>query len=101
MDRYDPWERMEKISEARTSKIVASLKPIVGVLKVSSTPLGADVFLNNKPLGTTPLEKADLDPFADGTVEVRKIGYKPQRQPLTWQGGRSVDLKFELVPQNN
>jgi hypothetical protein len=100
MDRYDPWERDEKVAEARTTKIVASLKPIVGVLRVSSNPIGADVFLNNKPLGTTPLEKTDLDPFVDGTVEVRKIGYKPLRQPLQWQGGRTAELKFELVPQN-
>jgi eukaryotic-like serine/threonine-protein kinase len=95
--QYEPWSQSEPITQAHVS-VVASLKPILGTLKVESNPLGAEVFVNNRSIGLTPLERADLSPFQDGTVEVRKIGFKPQRQALEWKGGRAVSLRFDLPP---
>jgi hypothetical protein len=98
LDQFEAWQREERIPEPRQVKIVASLKPILGTLKVDSSPVGAEVFVNNRSVGVTPLERPDLSPFVDGTVEVRKQGFKPSRQPLEWRGGRQVALNFALQP---
>jgi hypothetical protein len=45
--------------------------------------------------------RADLSPFTDGTIEVRKQGYKPSRLGLKWEGKREARLKVELVPTTN
>jgi hypothetical protein len=97
LDRYESWQREEQFEEARPVKVVASLKPILGSLTVESNPLGAEVFVNNRSVGKTPLVH-ELSPFDDGFVEVRKQGYRPSRQPLEWKGQRQVSLKFELLP---
>jgi serine/threonine protein kinase len=98
LERYQPWQRSEPLSEARDVKIVASLRPILGTLHVDSAPVGAEVFLDNRSLGLTPLVRADMNPFVDGTVEVRKQGHRPSRQALHWEGQREARLRFELTP---
>jgi hypothetical protein len=97
LDRHEPWERSDAVG-ANGGKIIASLKPILGELVVDGTPLGAEVFLNNKSIGVLPLRKGDMDPYADGVVEVRKVGFKPVRRPFTWSGDRRVELRVELLP---
>jgi eukaryotic-like serine/threonine-protein kinase len=98
LPQHEPWERTERLTDTRHVKVVASLRPILGTLHVESTPVGAEVFVNNRSVGLTPLSRSDLSPFVDGTVEVRKQGYRPSRQPLEWKGGREVSLKLELAP---
>ncbi len=97
LEHFEPWQRVETVNAAHTVKVIAALKPILGTLRVLSQPPGAEVFLDNRSLGVTPLEK-DVDPFTDGTIEVRKAGFKPSRQPLTWQGKRESLLNFTLLP---
>jgi hypothetical protein len=97
LDRHEAWQRKEQFEEAKQVKVVASLKQILGSLTVESNPLGAEVFVNNRSVGKTPLVH-ELSPFDDGFVEVRKQGYKPSRQPLEWKGQRKVALQFELQP---
>ncbi len=97
LDRHEPWERGEVVG-AQGGKIIASLRPVLGELVVDSAPLGAEVFLNNKSLGVTPLNKTDMDPYTDGVIEVRKAGFKPVRRPMTWSGQRRVELRVELLP---
>jgi eukaryotic-like serine/threonine-protein kinase len=98
LERHEPWERVEEITAGRHVKVIASLRRVYGTLVVASEPMGAEVFLDNASIGVTPLERADMDPFVAGTIEVRKRGYKPQRQTLTWTAQRSATLRFILEP---
>jgi hypothetical protein len=100
-DEYQPWQRTLTPSEPTDLKMAASLKPILGTLRVDSTPAGAEVFFENRSLGATPLIRTDMNPFVDGTVEVRKQGHRPSRQGLKWDGQRQATLKFELQPTTN
>jgi hypothetical protein len=101
LDRYEPWQRTERLTEPRALKMVASLKPILGTLRVESTPVGAEVFFDNRSLGLTPLVRGDMNPFVDGTIEVRKQGFKPSRQGLKWEGKREARLRLDLAPAAN
>lgn len=49
-----------------------------GILAVRTEPAGADVLLNGKPVGTTPLSERFLEP-GDYQVSIEKSGYR------TWQ----------------
>jgi len=100
-DEYQTWQRTMTPSEPSDLKMAASLKPILGTLRVDSTPAGAEVFFDNRSLGATPLIRTDMNPFVDGTVEVRKQGHRPSRQGLKWEGQRQATLKFELQPTTN
>jgi CRISPR/Cas system-associated exonuclease Cas4 (RecB family) len=98
LDKHDVWERSERVDTAARVKVNAQLKAVRGTLKVDSTPPGAEVLLDNRSIGTTPLERTDLDPFVDGVVEVRRQGYRPKREKLVWAGQRTASLSFELEP---
>jgi hypothetical protein len=98
LERHEVWERGETVTTAPNGKLIASLKPILGELHIESVPLGAEVFLNNKSMGVTPLTRSDMDPFVDGVVEVRKVGFKPVRRPFAWAGQRRIEMRVELLP---
>ena len=101
LERFQSWQRSEPLSDPGDVKLVASLRPILGTLHVESLPVGAEVFFNNRSLGKAPLVRADMNPYVDGTVEVRKQGFRPSRQGLRWEGQREATLKFELQPTSN
>ena len=101
LERYQPWQEVEEVGRAGSVDVVASLKPIRGTLTVLSTPPGAEVLFGSRSLGTTPLVIRDMDPFVDGTIEVRKEGHRPSRQALTWGKALEATLKFELVSSAN
>jgi hypothetical protein len=99
--KHERWTRQEPVAaSARSVKVIASLKPILGKLTVHSTPSGADVFLNNRPVGRTPLVLANVDPFVDTRIEVRQRGHKPAVQSVTWpsQAPYTADLNVVLAP---
>jgi hypothetical protein len=75
--RHEAWTRDEAVPEnTRQVKVIASLKPILGRLVVTSEPTGAEVFLNNRSMGHTPLTLSSVDPFVDSKVEVRLRGHR-------------------------
>ncbi len=47
-------------------------------LNVRSVPTGATVYVNSKPVGTTPLSRELTAGSRDGTVTIVKPGYRPQ-----------------------
>jgi hypothetical protein len=96
LDHYEAWQEDEQPGEGKL-KVIAALKPIVGHLVVTSTPDGAGVFLDNAPFGLTPLDRGGMDPFVDGTIELRKTGYETKRLDLHWDGRREVRLDATLV----
>ncbi len=49
--------------------------PATGHIEVNTDPSGADVSVNGKPAGTTPLKLDDLDIAKETRVTIRKSGY--------------------------
>jgi hypothetical protein len=97
MERYEPWERVEKISlEGGAAKVIAALKPILVTLHVDSIPEGAEVFLNGRSVGRTPLTLTRLDPAVATTIEVRAMGYRPERRDLSWGDRTELRVPFTL-----
>jgi hypothetical protein len=98
-DKHEVW-RGEAIAnpEGRDVLVIASLKAIVGTLEVESDPAGAEVFLDGRSFGRTPLVIGGVDPFAASAVEVRLRGHKPARETITWDEAHRAKLAFRLDP---
>ncbi|MBR1443620.1 MAG: PEGA domain-containing protein, partial [Firmicutes bacterium] len=74
-DEYHDYEEDVKVDKDEI-KIKAELKKIVkkGKLTVSSTPNGADLYVDNSKVGITPVS-VEVD-RGTHTITVRKLGYK-------------------------
>jgi len=77
-------------------KVLAFLPPRTVKLRVTSTPAGADVYLNGALKGRTPIELSDLSPDSATDVEVRLKDYAPEHRSLTWDHGDEQPVDFRL-----
>jgi serine/threonine-protein kinase len=67
-------------------------------LSVSSTPPGAQVFLDGKPAGMTPLEKLRARP-GKRTVRLVKEGFQPWENTVTLKAGVAESMSASLAPR--
>ena len=74
----------------------ATPKPITGILKVDSVPEGADVYVDHKYLGTTPLRVPDLE---QGTHKIGLIrtGYVEWASDVEVTDGKIASVSATLV----
>jgi len=84
----------ELTSDGSTIELV--LPPAFGEIEVSSTPSGAEVFVDDKPVGTTPYRDSQLL-SGDHRIEVRKSMFKPIRRNVVVKDGQSIRESFALV----
>jgi len=80
---------------------VPSVEPamILGVANVSSSPEGADIYIDkNKENATTP---GVIDSLANGrhTIELRKVGYKPFAQDFEIKGGDTFFINHVMIKE--
>lgn len=96
--RYSP-AREEPARLALVRGLLEQAKEHVGTLKLQVEPAKADVYVDDKPIGTTPLE---LDVFIEPgvhTVEAKLTGYDSVRETVEAASGRerTVELKLRLA----
>lgn len=69
------------------------------IIHFTSVPEGADVFINGKKIGQTPIsEKFDRDTFAKSNVQVKLAGYEEQRFILQKQLNKISLINFTFWP---
>ncbi len=78
------------------TKVMAFLRELGAVLAVESIPSGAQVVLNGRVIGRTPLTIDGLEEATARTIELRKKGYRPTRRALTWPDSRKLRLTIKL-----
>jgi uncharacterized protein (TIGR02266 family) len=73
--------------------------PAAPILKVTSSPAGAQVLIDGRELGSTPFVSKEVDPSAPHTITIKKDGYEPNERMvsgLDWSrphGGSPQTLK--------
>lgn len=94
---YNPYSEKVTVKPGQMTSITATLTLLNGVLTVSSSPLGADVYLNGTLIGTTPIEEYPLVP---GTyeLEIVKENYESQTIAVTVEPGESKNITVTLSP---
>jgi hypothetical protein len=72
------------------------LKPSCGAISVTSNPAGADILMNEKLMGVTPAELAELK---DGTytISLKKEGYEDWKDTATVKAGKTVLIKADRL----
>jgi hypothetical protein len=75
----------------------APLPEKTGSIKITSSPSGAEVYLDNEYHGTTP-NTINAVPAGNHTVEVRERGYKTWSQDITVTSGSTASVSPSLVP---
>ncbi len=83
------------MEQAQTTSI--ALEPSWGIVEVSSTPQGAEIWHNNRLLGNTP-KAIELDE-GNQSITLKKAGFKDHQQLLTVTQGETLQLaQVSLIP---
>lgn len=75
----------------------APLPEKTGSIKITSSPLGAEVYMDGEYHGTTP-NTINGVPAGNHTVEIREQGYKTWSQDITVTSGNTASVSPSLVP---
>jgi len=114
------WEQLERWPEAEAALLEAQKRPAnegerreldqelarirarrlegESVLRVESDPPGAEVVLDGRPAGTTPISLRGLK-SGDHVVELRRDGYVSESRRVSIQAGNGDVLRAELKPR--
>lgn len=95
---YETFSRVVDLRGGGTASISTDLRPIrrTGTVSFTSTPSGAEVFLNGRSLGTTPTGSVTLD---EGSYEARYSlpGYQETTVSFSVSGGQTQTVSTELT----
>jgi hypothetical protein len=99
-DGYRSWERSFRLSPRETLSIDADLEavPQTGTVRFESTPSGADVFVDGRFLGTTPLGAREYRP-GRYDVDIELDGYRPERTTFRVEAGERRTVSVTLQPR--
>ncbi|MEA3286463.1 MAG: PEGA domain-containing protein, partial [Candidatus Marinimicrobia bacterium] len=84
------------ISDGVETKINAILIPAFGWLNLSSNPTGAQVLIDGRDMGTTPIEGYRL-PSGNYVLSVRTEYYKEYQQMITVEDGKTLTQDVALL----
>jgi len=100
LDGYRVFETTLRLSPGESRRVSADLErvPTTGTLRFESNPDGADVFVNGRFEGTTPIVAREFQP---GTYDVsfERSGYTPERRTVTVRRGESQTVSVRLSPR--
>jgi hypothetical protein len=91
---FDTLRKHVQLSDGEPFHLQAALQRSRVMLRVASTPAGAQVAINGKPVGKTPLA-VEIDAAAQATVLLQMKGYRPYRTNLVPSATR--EIAAELV----
>jgi hypothetical protein len=99
MKGYEPHEESFTVAQAEGGEIKRRvfLKKQLGVLQLTSTPPGAEVYMDGKYLGETPLKPQKLDREKNEIMLIlRKEGFQDEKVVLTWGDLTTLDHEVKL-----
>ena len=83
---------------AKPAEAAAAVPP---VLKITSSPAGAEVVIDGVPVGSTPFSSKEIDPSGTHAITVKKDGFETHERMISgsdWARGRggAQSLKFNV-----
>ena len=92
---YESQERSVRLGRGQQQSLNIALKPRLGRIRVMSRPAGAEVLVNGKAAGSTPI---DLDlPSTEHTLELRLEGYVADSRQVIPQPAYPQEIAIELL----
>jgi serine/threonine protein kinase len=97
LDRYRFWEGSTAVMGGQVARVATALQMNSGTLEIRSSPDGAEVTVNGKTAGRTPLTLPDLAPGTLYEIVLNREGYEPWTGTAKIFGGRSEVVNAALV----
>ena len=92
---YESQERTVRLGRGQQQSLSIALKPRLGRIRVMSRPAGAEVLVNGKSAGSTPI---DLDlPSTEHTLLLRLEGYEAHSRQIIPQPAYPQEIAVELL----
>ncbi len=93
---YAPLTKKVVAAKGKVTDVTLSIEAVAGVLSVESDLMGAEVWVNDKRVGVTPLRDVEVAP---GPVEVRvrKESHRDASEVLTMRAGKDYTLSLTPV----
>ena len=96
---YETYSQNVEIAKNESKDIqIPSLNPVYATLNIAYRPIGSEVLLDGKPVGTTPLVLNDVT-AADHTVIIRKAGYEPVTKDISLKANQTEELTGQLTEE--
>jgi uncharacterized protein (TIGR02266 family) len=94
-------EKTEKTAEAAKPPETPPPPAAPPVLKITSSPSGAEVTIDGVPAGVTPFSSKEVEPGGTHTISLKKEGFEPQERMISgsdWSRGKGgvQSLKFNI-----
>lgn len=86
-----------ELKEGETKDLKRLLKPRFGYLTVSSMPLGGSVYLDNKLIGTSPIEKREIESIRH-TLKVQVPMYHDYSEEFRMKDGETKTVSSTMKP---
>lgn len=86
----------------RASSVRADLESLArrtASISVETQPPGAELFIDGRSFGTTPLPEPLVVDVGERRLELKLPGHQPQARTLSLAGGDSRQARFELQPE--
>jgi len=96
--RFETYYGVLNIREGEMGKTEYNLIPSAGVVKISTNPDNADIYIDGIYKGKSPIFVFDLI-SGNHTVEIRKEMYTPYMTSFTLEPDQSADLVYDLAAQ--
>ena len=95
---YEPWKRTVVIPrDKHQEKLDVKLKAKPAKLLLVTTPVGAEVMLNNERKGKTPLIIDDIDPTTAQTIELQLRGYQIRSEKIWCRPEDDLVREYVLI----
>jgi hypothetical protein len=98
LDGYEAVEQERTIRANETLLFAPELRKAKAMLKVTTTPDGAQVSLKGRLLGETPLVRNDLESAKAAELVITKAGYEPYKQKIQLVAGKTIEVVQTLKP---
>jgi formylglycine-generating enzyme required for sulfatase activity len=95
---YEPSNQQMSVAADSGRSVSVDLVALYGEVAVESAPVGAEIYVDDRLVGTTPSRLELLS--VPHVVEVKAEGYAPDRREITPRPGYSQALAFDLVALN-
>ncbi len=95
---YASFDDDRTVQPGETMVIAPRLPKAHATLHVVTTPPGAQVSVDKKPLGPTPLTRDDLDAATGADVAITLPGYDPVHVPTDLLLGKTAEVDLTLKP---
>ena len=97
LDGYRPQKQTVTLAESDNKVVtIPELQMIAGRLNVDYRPLGSEVYVDGKKVGTSPNIFRDI-PVGNRSVEIRKQGYEPLKKTVSIKENEQASLTGTLT----